>query len=77
MNARVTEDFSLITLLDGDTPKNRGQLKKIVLSQEIKSLTNLDKIVSGRAAISGYMDTGKTNSIRENQITNIGNSNTK
>ena len=49
LNAKKTSDFSSLILQNGDTPQNLRQLKKDVLSQEIKSLTNLGAIVSGRA----------------------------
>jgi hypothetical protein len=48
--AKKTGDFSSLVLPDGVTPANWGQLKKDVLGQEVKSLTNLGAIVSGRAS---------------------------
>jgi hypothetical protein len=64
LNDKKMGDFSSLVLPSGDTPKNWGQLKKEVLSQEIKSITNLGAIVSGRAV----------NNI-SNANTNNGNSN--
>jgi hypothetical protein len=49
LNDKKMGDFSSLVLPNGDTPTNWGQLKKEVLRQEIKSLTNLGAIVSGRA----------------------------
>ena len=48
--AKKTGDFSSLVLPDGVTATNWGQLKKDVLSQEVKSLTNLGAVMSGRAS---------------------------
>jgi hypothetical protein len=62
LTAKKTGDFSSLVLPDGVTATNWGQLKKDVLSQEVKSLTNLGAIVSGRASnSSNNTNTGDTN----------------
>ncbi len=60
LDAKKSGDFSSLVLPNGDTPKNWGQLKKDVLSQEVKSLTNLGAIVSGRANNSSNTTTDVT-----------------
>ncbi len=45
---KQNHDFSGLTLPDGSTPKNWGQLIKAVLGQEVRSMTNLGAIMSGR-----------------------------
>jgi hypothetical protein len=49
--AKKSHDFSTLASTWGfpDTVKNWGQLKKYVMSEELKSLTNLGAIMSGRA----------------------------
>ncbi len=62
LDAKKSGDFSSLTLPNGDTPTNWGQLKKDVLSQEVKSLTNLGAIVSGRAnSVNSSSDGGNVN----------------
>jgi hypothetical protein len=49
--AKQNHDFSGITLPDGSTPTNWGQFKKDVLAAEVKSVTNLGAVMSGRAVL--------------------------
>jgi len=48
LNAKKSHDFSTLGL--STDVKNWGQLKKYALTQEVKSLTNLGAIMSGRAS---------------------------
>ena len=48
IDAKQSGDYSTITLPDGSTPENWGQLKKSVMSDD-KAWKNLGGIVSGRA----------------------------
>jgi hypothetical protein len=48
IDAKQSGDYSAITLPDGSTPENWGQLKKSVMSDD-KAWKNLGGIVSGRA----------------------------
>jgi hypothetical protein len=67
LDAKKSGDFSSLVLPGGESPKNWGQLMKDVLGQEIKSLTNLGAIVSGRA------DNTSTNAITPTTNLNHGN----
>ncbi len=49
LTAKQTHDFSGLTLPDGATPSNWGQLMKDVLGAGVRSMTNLGAIMSGRA----------------------------
>ncbi len=49
LNAKQSHDFSTLGLPTDVTVKNWGQLRKYAFSQEVKSLTNLGAIMSGRA----------------------------
>lgn len=49
LTAKQTHDFSGLTLPDGATPTNWGQLMKDVLGATVRSMTNLGAIMSGRA----------------------------
>ena len=61
LDAKKSGDFSSLVLPDGNTVMNWGQLKKDELGQEIKSLTNLGAIVSGRAINSNTNTTATDN----------------
>ncbi len=47
--AKKSGDYSTLGLPEGVVVNNWGQLKKYVMSSEVKSLTNLGAIMSGRA----------------------------
>jgi hypothetical protein len=49
LDAKSSKDFSGLGLPDGTDVTNWGQLRKFVLGEEVKSLTNLGAIQSGRA----------------------------
>lgn len=49
LDAKKGHDFSGLTLPDGTTVNNWGQLRKAVFQHEAKSLFNLGAIMSGRA----------------------------
>ena len=49
LDAKKNHDFTNLILPGDVSVSNWGQLKKVVLTQEVKSLTNLGAIMSGRA----------------------------
>lgn len=61
LHAKKSGDYSKLTLPDGVTVKNWGQLKKVVSSHDPKDKTNLGTIVSGDAK-----DNGKGNDKEKN-----------